>query len=42
MPKLKEESLDKTLEDLFQEGQIGEFDHLDEKSKGLWLSLIHI
>ena len=27
---VKKESLDKTLEDLFQEGQIGEFDHLDE------------
>jgi len=26
----KPESLDKTLEDLFQEGQIGEFDHLEE------------
>ena len=39
MPKLKEESLDKTLEDLFQEGQIGEFDHLDEKGKGLWYNI---
>ena len=27
---VKKESLDKTLEDLFQEGEVGEFDHLEE------------